>query len=98
MSNGEIARQTPAANVIALSMYGEEEYYYRWLMPAKGFILKDSDISDVRDAIIASTVRKLLLAEIFTTLSGHQEQEQEKKLELSGGKEILLKICEALKT
>ena len=53
-ATSRISRQIPAACVIALSMYGEEEYYYRMVdAGAKGFILKDSDISDVHDAIIA---------------------------------------------
>ena len=53
-ATSRISREIPAAFVIALSMYGEEEYYYRMVdAGAKGFILKDSDISDVYDAIIA---------------------------------------------
>ena len=40
-------------NVIALSMYGEEEYYYNMVdAGAKGFLLKDSDISEVKEAIL----------------------------------------------
>jgi DNA-binding NarL/FixJ family response regulator len=47
----------PEINIIALSMYGEEEYYYKMVdAGAKGFLVKDSDISEVKDAIL--TVRK----------------------------------------
>ena len=47
----------PEIDIIALSMYGEEEYYYKMVdAGAKGFVLKDSDISEVKEAILA--VRK----------------------------------------
>ena len=47
----------PEIHIIALSMYGEEEYYYKMVdAGAKGFLLKDSDISEVKEAII--TVKK----------------------------------------
>ena len=47
----------PSLSVIALSMYGEEEYYYKMVdAGAKGFLLKDSDISEVKEAIL--TVKK----------------------------------------
>ena len=38
--------------IIALSMYGNEEYYYKMIEAgAKGFLLKDSGIGDVKTAI-----------------------------------------------
>ena len=38
--------------IISLSMYGEEEYYYKMINAgAKGFILKNSDIDEVTTAI-----------------------------------------------
>lgn len=43
----------PDIDIIALSMYGEEEYYYKMVdAGAKGFVLKDSDISEVKEAIL----------------------------------------------
>ncbi len=43
----------PEIGIIALSMYGEEEYYYKMVdAGAKGFLLKDSDISEVKEAIL----------------------------------------------
>ena len=43
----------PGISIIALSMYGEEEYYYKMVdAGAKGFLLKDSDISEVKEAIL----------------------------------------------
>lgn len=42
----------PAIKLISLSMYGEEEYYYRMIEAGvKGFILKSSEITEVIKAI-----------------------------------------------
>ena len=42
----------PDLKIISLSMYGEEEYYYRMIdAGVKGFILKNSDITEVIKAI-----------------------------------------------
>ena len=42
----------PKLKVICLSMYGEEEYYYRMIEAGvKGFLLKNSDINEVTSAI-----------------------------------------------
>ena len=44
----------PKLKIISLSMYGEEEYYYKMIESgAKGFILKNSDIHEVMKAINA---------------------------------------------
>ncbi|MCF8228207.1 MAG: response regulator transcription factor [Bacteroidales bacterium] len=48
----KIIAEFPAMKIIALSMYGEEEYYYKMIdAGARGFLLKDSDINEVREAI-----------------------------------------------
>jgi DNA-binding NarL/FixJ family response regulator len=42
----------PDIRIIALSMYGEQEYYLRMIQAgAKGFLRKDSDIDEVADSI-----------------------------------------------
>ncbi len=42
----------PDVRIIALSMYGEQEYYLRMIQAgAKGFLRKDSDIDEVADSI-----------------------------------------------
>jgi DNA-binding NarL/FixJ family response regulator len=42
----------PQLNIITLSMFGEEEYYFKMIdAGARGFLIKNSDISEVRDAI-----------------------------------------------
>lgn len=49
----------PQLNVIALSMYGEEDYYTRMIdAGARGFILKNSDIKELELAIINITEGK----------------------------------------
>jgi DNA-binding NarL/FixJ family response regulator len=91
----------PAISVIALSMYGEEEYYYKMVdAGAKGFLLKDSDISEVREAIL--TVRKggsyfsqELLYHVIQKFK-HRESEAKSANLSRREKEILLKICEGL--
>jgi len=91
----------PDINIIALSMYGEEEYYYKMVdAGAKGFLLKDSDISEVRDAIL--TIRKggsyfsqELLYHVIQKIK-HRESETKSANLSKREKEILLKICEGL--
>jgi len=42
----------PGLKVIALSMFGDEVYYYKMIdAGVKGFVLKDSEISEVKEAI-----------------------------------------------
>jgi DNA-binding NarL/FixJ family response regulator len=91
----------PSIDIIALSMYGEEEYYYKMVdAGAKGFLLKDSDISDVREAIL--TVRKggsyfsqELLYHVIQKIK-HREHESKAASLSKREKEVLLKICEGL--
>lgn len=91
----------PDINIIALSMYGEEEYYYKMVdAGAKGFLLKDSDISEVRDAIL--TIRKggsyfsqELLYHVIQKIK-HRESETKSANLSKREKEILIKICEGL--
>ena len=88
-------------NIIALSMYGEEEYYYKMVdAGAKGFLLKDSDISEVKEAIL--TVRKggnyfsqQLLQHVIQKIK-HREHENKLTNLSKREKEILSKICEGL--
>jgi DNA-binding NarL/FixJ family response regulator len=89
----------PSMSVIALSMYGEEEYYYKMTdAGAKGFLLKDSDISEVKEAI--HTVKKggsyfsqELLHHVIQKIK-HRESETKSANLSKREKEILFKICE----
>jgi DNA-binding NarL/FixJ family response regulator len=100
-ATAQLTRLTPDTKVIALSMYGEEEYYYRMVdAGAKGFILKDSDISDVHDAIIAvhrggNYFSQELLYHVIKRIKNREQEEKSSSLS-KREKEILLKICEGL--
>ncbi|MFO7621724.1 MAG: response regulator transcription factor [Bacteroidales bacterium] len=91
----------PGISIIALSMYGEEEYYYKMVdAGAKGFLLKDSDISEVKEAIL--TIRKggsyfsqELLYYVIQKIK-HRETENKSANLSKREKEILIKICEGL--
>ncbi|MDR2886796.1 MAG: response regulator transcription factor [Bacteroidales bacterium] len=88
-------------NIIALSMYGEEEYYHKMVdAGAKGFLLKNSDISDVRDAILTvarggSYFSQELLRDVIRKIK-HREHEGNTAILSNREKEILLKICDGL--
>jgi len=44
--------RSPSLKIICLSMYGEEEYYYKMIEAGvSGFLLKNSDINEVKSAI-----------------------------------------------
>ncbi|NSW95784.1 MAG: response regulator transcription factor [Bacteroidales bacterium] len=94
-------RLCPQLDIIALSMYGEEEYYYKMVdAGVKGFLLKDSDINEVKEAIL--TVKKggsyfsqELLYHVIQKIK-HRESESKSANLSRREKEILLKICEGL--
>lgn len=91
----------PDIKIIALSMYGEEEYYYKMIdAGAKGFLLKDSDISEVKEAILTvnrggSYFSQELLYHVIQKIK-HRESENKLANLSKREKEILLKICEGL--
>jgi DNA-binding NarL/FixJ family response regulator len=91
----------PSINIIALSMYGEEEYYYKMVdAGAKGFLLKDSDISEVKEAILTvmkggSYFSQELLYHVIQKIK-HREQESKTANLSKREKEVLMKICEGL--
>jgi len=91
----------PSLNIIALSMYGEEDYYYRMVdAGAKGFLLKDSDISEVREAILTVMKGGSYFSQelLYNVIQKFKTRETEVRMaNLSKReKEILLKICEGL--
>ena len=94
-------RIKPGIRIIALSMYGEEDYYYRMVdAGVKGFLLKDSAISEVRDAILTvmkggSYFSQELLYHVIQKIK-HREQESKSANLSRREKEILAKICEGL--
>jgi len=91
----------PSISIIALSMYGEEEYYYKMVdSGAKGFLLKDSDIAEVREAILTvikggSYFSQELLYHVIQKIK-HRELESKSANLSKREKEVLHKICEGL--
>src|SRR4030042_5501236 len=89
----------PELKIIALSMYGEEEYYYKMVdAGAKGFLLKDSDISEVKEAILTvskggSYFSQELLYHVIQKIK-HREHESKTANLSKREKEIFSKICE----
>jgi DNA-binding NarL/FixJ family response regulator len=91
----------PGISILALSMYGEEEYYYKMVdAGAKGFLLKDSDINEVKEAILTvfkggSYFSQELLHNVIQKIK-HRENESKSASLSKREKEILFKICEGL--
>jgi len=91
----------PDIKIIALSMYGEEEYYHRMVEAgAKGFLLKDSDINEVKDAILTvynggNYFSQELLQHVIQKIRARETETRQANLS-KREKEILLKICEGL--
>lgn len=91
----------PDIKIIALSMYGEEEYYHRMVEAgARGFLLKDSDINEVKDAIITvhnggNYFSQELLQHVIQKIRSRETEIRHANLSRRE-KEVLLKICEGL--
>ncbi|MBN1388791.1 MAG: response regulator transcription factor [Bacteroidales bacterium] len=91
----------PGIKIIALSMYGEEEYYHSMVEAgAKGFLLKDSDINEVKDAIITvynggNYFSQVLLQHVIQKIRARETETKHANLS-KREREILLKICEGL--
>jgi DNA-binding NarL/FixJ family response regulator len=91
----------PSLSIIALSMYGEDEYYYKMIdAGAKGFLLKDSDISEVKEAILTikkggSYFSQELLYNVIQKIKYREHESKSANLS-KREKEILFKICEGL--
>ena len=90
----------PGLKVITLSMFGEESYYTRMVQAgARGFLLKDSDIGDVVEAI--DTVMaggSYFSPQLLSSLAGRMRtREDAPDEELSAReREILVAVCRGL--
>ncbi|MFI3265871.1 MAG: response regulator transcription factor [Rikenellaceae bacterium] len=99
-----ISELYPNLNVLTLSMYGEQEYYFKMVsLGVKGFMLKNSDIKDVVSAIgIAATGGSYFSQELLCNLvnslrTSPKTDAQQQENELSEREqEILLLICQGL--
>ena len=94
----------PDLPIITLSMFGEEEYYFKMVgMGVKGFLLKNSDFDEVYNALVTvmsggSYFSQELLLNLVNNLqvaSIPTETENEDSLS-EREKEILILICKGL--
>jgi DNA-binding NarL/FixJ family response regulator len=94
-------RVRPDLKVLVLSMYGDEQYYYQMIdAGAKGFILKNTDIGKVAEAIHKVAAgesyfsEELLMGLLNTMRGGKQETGEPTDSELTGRElEVLYHIC-----
>lgn len=99
MATTEALKMHPELKIIALSMYGDEIYYYRMIAAgAKGFMLKNSEINDVTEAIntvLSGEVyfSKELLINVVKNLRNEQHSTKNEENLSSRELEILELIC-----
>ncbi|MCK4569132.1 MAG: response regulator transcription factor [Bacteroidales bacterium] len=91
-------KEYPDLNIIALSMYGDEDYYTQMIASgARGFILKNSGIKDVESAIMHVTEGKNYFSqEILSGIlkSINRKSQSNRSGELSEREEeVLYHIC-----
>lgn len=76
----------PSLNILALSMFGDEEYYFKMVHSGvKGFVLKSSGIHELENAIFEVASGKNyfsseLLRQIIVNIKSDKEKEPEKQL------------------
>lgn len=92
----------PDLRIITLSMFGEESYYSRMVEAgARGFLLKDSDIGDVLEAIAAvmgggSYFSSRLLSSLTGRMHAREHDELADDQLSSREREILVAVCRGL--
>ena len=92
--------QRPELKIITLSMFGDESYYQRMVQAgARGFLLKDSDIADVLQAI--DTVEaggSYFSPQLLTSLTGrmHAREDAPDEQLSEREREILVAVCRGL--
>lgn len=94
--------RVPQLKIIALSMFGEEDYYYEMINAgAKGFLLKNSDINDVTTAIEQvmmgnSYFSQEVLYNVIRKFQPHKEEELDTALLSKRELQVLQGICRGL--
>jgi|SRR3989339_222721 len=92
----------PDIKVIALSMFGEEDYYYKMINAGvKGFLLKNSEINEVIEAVHqvlqgGSFFSQELLYNVIKNFHPHKEIESELTSLSKRELEVLAEICKGL--
>lgn len=94
----------PNLKIIAVTMFGEEEYYYKMIeLGVKGFILKTSGITEIEKAIHdvmlgESYFSNEILRKIINTIGRKSNHKPNKNLLTDRELEILKLICYGLTT
>lgn len=90
----------PELKIITLSMYGDESYYSRMVEAgARGFLLKDSDISDVIEAVETVAAGGTYFSpQLLSSLAGRMRTREAVADEplSSREREILVAVCRGL--
>ena len=90
----------PELRIITLSMFGEESYYSRMVEAgAKGFLLKDSDIGDVLEAMDAVMAGGSYFSpQLLSSLTGRMRTRDDAPDEQLSAREreILVAVCQGL--
>jgi DNA-binding NarL/FixJ family response regulator len=102
MATQKALEMNPKIKIIGLSMYGEEEYYYKMIEAGvKGFLLKNSEISEVKTAI--DTVYKgekyfsqELLYNVVKNIKTNQIKHENRENLSEREQEVLQLICAGL--
>ena len=97
----EVLRRYPDMKIITLSMYGDEDYYFKMVsLGVKGFILKNSEIKEVVTAIetvveggsyFSQELLFTLVSNLKSTPTGVTDENSEELSQRES--EILLHIC-----
>lgn len=93
----------PDMKIVALSMYGDEEYFHKMIdAGACGFLMKNSDFSEVKKAVINVLqgnnyfTEDILYMLVNTFKTKHQTLDEEEVSLSDREKEVLLLICKGL--
>ena len=92
----------PDLKIITLSMYGEEDYYYKMVdAGVKGFLLKNSDINEVKTALQTvldggSYFSSELLQTLVNSLRSSHTNKEKETVFSERETEILILICQGL--
>ncbi len=92
----------PDLKIITLSMYGEEDYYYKMVNAGvKGFLLKNSDIKEVKTALDVvydggSFFSSELLQNLVNSLKSSAKSKEFHTVLSEREMEILILICQGL--
>ena len=98
----EALRLYPDTRIITLSMYGEEDYYFKMVsLGVKGFMLKNSEITEVFGALEAvidggTYFSQELLFNLVSSLRSSTEPAADDNLLSDRELEIVLLICKGL--